>query len=123
MLRAALEPRPARHIPTGWFSRRGEIYLVRLDKNRPAQVISTDALNRHALDVRVVPLPTIVFPKFSLRIPIKSAEGGLSRDSWAKCDQVTTLEKSLLRYPAPGRLGDETLKTIEQAVKLALQLT
>ena len=108
--------------PSGWFPRRGEVYLVRLDKNRPALVISADALNRHALDVCVVPLTTVERLKFSLRVHIQPAEGGLNRDSWAKCDQVTTLEKSLLLYPPLGRLTDETLKTIEQGIKLALQL-
>jgi mRNA interferase MazF len=108
--------------PSGWFPRRGEIYFVRLDERRPALVISADALNRHALDVCVVPMTTVKRPKFSLRIHINPGEGGLSRDSWAKCDQVTTLEKSLLIYPPLGRLGDGTLKSIEQAIKLALQL-
>lgn len=111
-----------RPAPGGWFPRRGEVYLVRLDKDRPAVVISADALNRHALDVCVVPMTTVERPKFSLRVPVKPGESGLSRDSWAKCDQVTTLEKTLLLYPPLGRLTDETLKTIEQAIKLALQL-
>ena len=112
----------ARTPPSGWFPRRGEVYLVRLDKDRRALVISADALNRHALDVCVVPMTTLGRPKFSLRVQVKPGEGGLSRDSWAKCDQVTTLEKNLLLYPPLGRLTDETLKTIEQAIKLALQL-
>jgi mRNA interferase MazF len=112
----------ARTPPSGWFPRRGEVYLVRLDKDRPALVISADALNRHSLDVCVVPMTTVGRPKFSLRVQVKPGEGGLSRDSWAKCDQVTTLEKSLLLYSPLGRLTDETLRAIEQAVKLALQL-
>ena len=112
----------ARTPPSGWFSRRGEVYLVRLDKDRPALVISADALNRYAPDVCVVPMTTVERPKFSLRVQVKPGEGGLSRDSWAKCDQVTTLEKSLLVYPSLGRLTDETLRTIEQGIKLALQL-
>ncbi len=112
----------ARTRPSGWFPRRGEVYLVRLDKNRPALVISADALNRHALDVCVVPLTTVGRRKFSLRVQVKPGEGGLRRDSWAKCDQVTALEKNVLLYPPLGRLTDETLKTIEQGVKLALQL-
>lgn len=112
----------ARTPPSGWFPQRGEVYLVRLDKDRPALVISADALNRYALDVCVVPLTTVERPRFSLRVHIKPGEGGLSRDSWVKCDQVTTLEKSLLIYPPLGRITDETLKTIEQGVKLALQL-
>jgi mRNA interferase MazF len=112
----------ARTPPSGWFPRRGEVYLVHLDKDRPALVISADGLNRHSLDVCVVPVTTVGRPKFSLRVQVRPGEGGLSRDSWAKCDQVTTLEKSLLLYPPLGRLTDETVRAIEQAVKLALQL-
>lgn len=112
----------ARTPPIGWSPRRGEVYLVRADKTRPALVISADALNRHALDVCVVPLTTVEHRKFSLRVPVRPGEGGLSRDSWAKCDQVTTLDKTLLQYPPLGRLRDETLKSIERGIKLALQL-
>jgi mRNA interferase MazF len=112
----------ARTPPPGWFPRRGEVYWVRLDKRRPALVISADALNRHALDVCVVPMTTIQRTLFSLRVHVKPSEGGLRRDSWAKCDQVTTLEKSMLLYPPLGRLSDDTLRAIEHAIKLALQL-
>jgi mRNA interferase MazF len=112
----------ARTPPSGWFPRRGEVYLVRLDKARPALVISTNALNRHALDVCIVPLTTVERPQFSLRVHVPPGEAGLSRDSWAKCDQVTTLEKSTLIYPPLGRASDATLQRIEQSIKLALEL-
>jgi mRNA interferase MazF len=112
----------ARTPPAGWFPRRGEVYWVRLDQRRPALVISADALNRHALDVCVVPMNTIQRTLFSLRVHVKPSEGGLRRDSWAKCDQVTTLEKGTLLYPPLGRLSDDTLRAIEHAIKLALQL-
>jgi len=112
----------ARTPPSGWFPRRGEVYLVRLDKDRPALVISADALNRYAPDVCVVPMTTVERAKFSLRVQVEPGEAGLSRASWAKCDQVTTFEKNLLLYPPLGRLTDATLKTIEQGIKLALQL-
>jgi len=112
----------ARTPPSGWFPRRGKVYLVRLDKDRPALVISADALNRYALDVCVVPMTTVEGAKFSLRVQIKPGEAGLSRASWAKCDQVATLEKNLLLYPPLGRLTGATLKTIEQGIKLTLQL-
>ncbi|HXJ96290.1 MAG TPA: type II toxin-antitoxin system PemK/MazF family toxin [Terriglobia bacterium] len=108
--------------PAHWFPRRGEVYRVRLDKDRPALVVSADALNRYALDVCVVPITSVNRPRFSLRVLLEAGQAGLSRDSWAKCDQVTTLEKSLLRYPPLGRLTDETLKVIEEAIKRALQL-
>jgi mRNA-degrading endonuclease toxin of MazEF toxin-antitoxin module len=96
--------------------------LVRLDKDRPALVISTDALNRHALDVCVVPITSIEHRKFSLRVPLRPGEGGSDRVSWAKCDQVTTLEKGLVRYPPLGRLSSATLSRIEAAIKTALEL-
>jgi mRNA-degrading endonuclease toxin of MazEF toxin-antitoxin module len=108
--------------PVGWFPRRGEICLIRLDKDRPALVISSDALNRHALDVCVVPITSVEHHSFSLRVPLRPGEGGLNRASWAKCDQVTTLEKNLVRYPPLGRLSETTLSRIETAIKTASQL-
>ena len=90
-----------------------------MDKDLPALVVSADALNRYALDVSVVPTTSVKRPRFSLRVPLQAGQAGLSRDSWAKRDQVTTLEKSLLRYPPLGRASDETLRVIEQAIKRA----
>ncbi len=113
-----MAPKP----PLGWFPRRGEIYVIRLDKDRPALVMSADALNRYALDVCVVPITSVKHARFSLRVSINPPEGGLSRPSWAKCDQITTLEKTVFVYPPLGRLRDETLAAIEQGIKLALQL-
>jgi mRNA-degrading endonuclease toxin of MazEF toxin-antitoxin module len=108
--------------PPRWYPRRGEVYLVQLDKPRPALVISVDQLNRHALDVCVVGITTKAHLKFSMRVPLKAKEGGLNFDGWAKCDQVTTLEKSLLRYPALGTLPRESMEKIEEQVKIALGL-
>ena len=109
--------------PSGWFPRRGEIYWIKADKRRSATVISADALNRHALDVCVVPITTAEHKRFSLRVRIRAGEGGLPYDSWAKCDRVTTVGKTVLLHPPVGRLGSSTLEKIEQGIKLALQLT
>lgn len=95
---------------------------MQLDKPRPAIVLSVDQLNRHAWDVCVVGITTKEHLKFSMRIPLKAKEGGLDLDCWAKCDQVTTLEKKLLRYPALGTLSAPTLAKIEEQVKIALGL-
>jgi mRNA-degrading endonuclease toxin of MazEF toxin-antitoxin module len=103
--------------------RRGEVYLVHLgSKRRPAVILSIDALNRHALDVCVVGLTTVEHARFSMRVPIKAGDGGLDSDCWAKCDQVTTLEKNLLHQPAIGRLSDATFAKVEEQVKVALGL-
>jgi mRNA-degrading endonuclease toxin of MazEF toxin-antitoxin module len=57
-----------------------------------------------------------------MRVFIEAGDGGLSHNSWAKCDQVMTLEKSLIRYPATGALSAATLDRIEEQVKTCLGL-
>jgi mRNA interferase MazF len=108
--------------PTGWYPRRGEVYLVNLDKPRPALILSVDSLNRHALDVCLIPITTVEQTQFSLRVQIKPGDGGLEKNSWAKCDQVTTLEKKALEYPPLGVLSGSTFKSIQEQVKIALGL-
>ena len=108
--------------PVGWFPKRGEICLFDLDKKRPALVISSDALNRHSLDVCVVPVSTAEHKAFYLRPNLQAGEGGLDRNSWVKCDQVTTIEKARAVYPPLGSVSAATLEKIEQAIKLALDL-
>lgn len=108
--------------PAGWYPRRGEVYWLQLDKNRPALIVSSDVLNRHAFDVCVVPITSVHHGRFALRVAIKAGDGGISRDSWAKCDQVTTLGKQLVVYPPLGRLSAATLRRIEDGIRTALEL-
>src|SRR5271156_2683993 len=108
--------------PAGWFPKRGDICLFALDKERPAVVISSDALNRNSLDVCVVPLSTAVHKAFSLRPKLRAGEGGLDRDSWVKCDQVATIEKAKAVYPPLGSVSEAAMEKMEQAIKLALDL-
>jgi mRNA interferase MazF len=108
--------------PSGWYPKRGEVYLMRLDKDRPALIISSDVLNRHALDVCVVPITSVHHGRFALRVAIAAGDGGLRRGSWAKCDQVTTIEKHVVAYPALGQLSPVTLRRVEEGIKLALEL-
>lgn len=108
--------------PAGWFPRRGEVCLFVLDKERPALVISSDALNVHSLDVCVVPISTAEHKAFSLRPKIRAGDGGLDRDSWIKCDQVTTVEKSKAVYPPLGLLSKAALAAVEEAIKRSLEL-
>jgi len=108
--------------PVNWYPRRGEIYLVKLDKLRPALILSADALNKYSLDVCVVPITSVEHAAFSLRVPLPAREGGLALSSWAKCDQVTTLEKRVLQAPALGAVSRASMVRIELAVKRALVL-
>ena len=108
--------------PSGWYPKRGEVCLFALDKERPALVISSDAINVHALDVCVVPISTAEHKSFSLRPKLKAGEGGLRRDSWVKCDQVTTVEKSRAVYPPLGPLSKASLTAVGDAIKRSLEL-
>lgn len=89
---------------------------MQLDRPRPAVVLSVDALNKHALDVCVVGITTVERRTFSMRVPIKKGEANLDFHCWAKCDQVTTLEKTLLRYPPIGVLPSGILARVEEQV-------
>jgi|SRR2546421_12354263 len=108
------------NAPPTWYPRRREVYVVQLDKPRPAVVLSVDSINKFALDVCVVAITTAEHKKFSMRVPIKKGEANLNFNCWAKCDQVTTLEKALLRYPPLGVLSLETFGRIEGQVKICL---
>ena len=106
--------------PVGWYPRRGEVYLAQLDRLRPIIVISVDSLNKSAQDVCVVPTTGIERREFSVRVLVRAKEGGLDVACWAKCDQVTTLEKTDLKYPAIGALPESTFAKIQERVKVCL---
>src|SRR6266849_8147547 len=110
------------NAPPGWYPKRGEVYIVQLDKPRPAIVLSVDPINKFALDVCVVGITTVERKAFSMRVPIKKGDANLNFNCWAKCDQVTTLEKSLLKYPPLGVLSTATLRQIEEQVRICLGL-
>jgi len=110
------------------YPNRGEIYLVNLPskpkdiKNRPALVISLDIRNELAADLIVVPLSTNLRPS-PTHVLLQEGEGGLSKASMAKCEQLTTIDKSLLiRGPFAGKISNEKIKEIEKAVMVAIGL-
>jgi len=108
------------------YPKRGEIYLVNLPskpkdiKNRPALVLSLDIRNRLANDIIVVPLSTNLRPA-PTHVLLQEGEGGLSIASMAKCEQVTTIDKSLLiRGPFAGNIKNGKMKEIEKAIMIAI---
>lgn len=108
------------------YPKRGEIYLVNLlskpkdIKNRPALVVSLDIRNKLANDIIVVPLSTNLRPS-PTHVLLQEGEGGLSKTSMAKGEQVTTIDKSLLiRGPFAGKISDEKMKEVEKAMMIAI---
>jgi len=89
-------------------------------KDRPALVVSFDVRNRLANDVIVVPLSTILRPA-PTHVELPAGEGGLKETSMAKCEQVTTLDKSfLIRGPFAGTISPSLMREIEKAIQRAI---
>ena len=108
------------------YPRRGEIYLVNLPskpkdiKNRPALIVSLDIRNKLANDVIVVPLSTNLRPS-PAHVLLQEGECGLSKASMAKCEQITTIDKSfLIRGPFSGRISDKKMNEIEKAIMISI---
>jgi len=108
------------------YPKRGEVYLVSLPgrplatKPRPALVVSLDVRNRLANDVVVVPISATLRPS-PTHVKLPKNEGGLDRTSMAKCEQVTTLDKSfLIRRPFSGTISPERMAEVERAIQRAI---
>lgn len=91
-------------------------------KRRPALVVSIDVRNRLAHDVMVVPLSTTLWPA-PTHVLIPEGEAGLHHASMAKCEQVTTLDKSLLiRGSFAGKVPGDIMTQVEQGIMRAIGL-
>ena len=93
--------------------RRGDIWTVALPaypKPRPALVVSIDPINDLRPDILVVPITTRTGP---LRVALPDdAATGLRVSSFAKCEVVGPLHKSLLRARI-GRLPPASWQAVE----------
>lgn len=110
---------------TGNWPRHGDLWLVTVPgetKQRPCVILSANWLNQYALDVSIVPITSVARSNFPTRVRIPAGEGGLRADSWAKCDQVTTVIGSALSGSPLGALPAERMRCIAEAVRLALDL-
>jgi mRNA interferase MazF len=94
--------------------KRGEIWLLKTNPitpkdphlPRPVVIISTNPRNRAWDSVVVVPLSTgLLNPNITFHKPIPSGQGGLDKDTHARCDLVSNIEKSCL--DSRGALGAE----------------
>jgi mRNA-degrading endonuclease toxin of MazEF toxin-antitoxin module len=73
-----------------------------------------------ANDVIVVPLSSTLRPA-PTHVELPAGEGGLKETSMAKCEQVTTLDKSfLIRSPFAGTINPFIMQEIEKAIQRSI---
>lgn len=110
--------------------RRGEIWFAQLPVDppekgrRPVVIVSSDVRNRHerADTVLVVPLTTSVHKAAPTHVFLAAGETGLSCDSAARAEDVTTIRKQSLLEPA-GRLRQLSNKRVcELAEKVTIAM-
>jgi mRNA-degrading endonuclease toxin of MazEF toxin-antitoxin module len=107
------------------FPRQGEIWWVELrqfpedpHQPRPCIIVSVDGHNEFSDKVQIVPMTTKIKDRPYL-VKINAPNGGLRQDGVAKCNQLTTISKTLLRGPGPvgEPLSEDLVKQVISKVK------
>ncbi len=111
--------------------RRGEVYEARFGPGtegseqagqRPAVIVSHDAINTSSSVIIVVPCTTYRGRHiYSSQVLLRAPDGGLTADSVALGEQVRALSKTRLLYQR-GMLSPEALTRIDRALLVALDL-
>lgn len=110
--------------------RRGDIYLVSFDptigyeiqKTRPAVIIQNDISNQYS-PVTIVAAISSKFsdPPFPREVIIEPKESGLTKRSAVILNQIRSVDRQRLGKKL-GSLSTESMKRIDQALKISLGL-
>lgn len=111
------------------FPKRGEVYWTQFDPvvgsekggTRPAVVVQNDVGNQYARTTIVVPVTSSTrlarFP-FVVLLP----EGALRQESVVNCAQLRNVDKSRLVGDPIATLDPETMKAVDEALRVSLGL-
>ena len=115
----SLPPRPAQAIERGqvWWVDFDPTRGAEMQKQRPAVVLTANAVNRARQTVVVIPLSTGPVPRPPVIVATPS--GGTS--SVAVCDQLRAVDKARLSRLA-GRLSRQDMRAIEAGLRSVLEL-
>ncbi len=109
---------------------RQEIWLVNLNppgkgreihKRRPALVVSVDDFNNCPAELVMILPITGTERRVPAHIRVKAGEGGLTKTSFIKCDQIRTISKERLEKKL-GRISDGIMSRVEEALRILLSL-
>lgn len=109
--------------------RRGEIYLVNLERGRgseqqgrrPALVLQSDEGNEFASSTIVAAMSTRASADFPVRVQVKPGDSGLRETSTVMLDQLRTVSQERLREPM-GRLPPHVMQDVDRALHRSLGL-
>jgi mRNA interferase MazF len=111
---------------------RGDIYFVNLNPvegreqagNRPVLVLSRNAINRLPLVVTVVvgTKGANASRDYPTNVRVSPEESGLSMETVFLCFQVRSLDPKRFPPNPAGKLSDEAMERIENAVRYSLEL-
>jgi mRNA interferase MazF len=110
---------------------RGVILQISLDptlgheikKSRPCLVVQNDIGNKYSPMTVVVPIEGAehVQKLYPINVFIPKGEGGLDKDSVALCNQIRCVDEARFGKTY-GVASAETMKKVEQAIKISLDL-
>ena len=108
---------------------RGEVWLVNLDPTlgreqagtRPALVISEDLFNQSYADLVIVVPITSKEKGIRSHVAIAKDEGGLTMQSFAKCEDVRSISKQRLRKRL-GMVSGQTIELVEERLRMLMGL-
>lgn len=106
--------------------KRGEVWWVNFEpavggevrSQRPAVIVSNNAANKHLNRVQVVPITSSVDRLY----PSEAFVMVRGKKHKAMADQLTTVSKARLENRV-GQLSKTDMRSVEQAIKVQLELT
>lgn len=109
--------------------RRGDVVLVRLDpaeghemkKTRPAVVVQNDVGNRNSSTTIVAPA-TGTHRGYPFEVLVEADGSPFEKDSSVRLDQIRIVSQPDRIHSVLGRLDDETMAAVDEALKLSLGL-
>ena len=108
---------------------RGEVWLVDLNSTRgreqsgrrPGLVVSVDLFNEGPAGLVVILPITTKAKGIPFHVEINIPEGGLTKQSFIKCEDIRSIAKERL-FKRVGRVSDETMKAVEDRLRILLNL-
>ena len=109
--------------------RRGEIWFGELDSTRgheqsgrrPVLIISDAPLNRSRAGLVVIVPLTTKFKRIPSHVRILPPEGGVTQESYIKCEEMRSVTKERLEYYM-GEVTPDTMAEVEYHLRYVLRL-